>query len=42
MAPHGRPVIALGFTFARGKITEIEVIADPERLRDLDVAVLDG
>ena len=42
VAPRGRLMIALGFTFARGKITEIEVIADPERLRDLDVAVLDG
>ena len=42
VAPRGQLMIALGFTFARGKITEIEVIADPERLRDLDVAVLDG
>ncbi len=42
VAPHGRPVIALGFVFGRGNITEIEVIADPERLRDLDVTLLDG
>jgi hypothetical protein len=42
VAPRGRLVTALGFAFGRGKITEIEVITDPERLRDLDVAVLDG
>jgi RNA polymerase sigma-70 factor (ECF subfamily) len=42
VAPRGQLMIALGFTFARGKITEIEVIADPERLRDLNMAVLDG
>jgi hypothetical protein len=40
VAPHGRLAIALSFAFGRGRITEIEVIADPGRLRDLDVAVL--
>ena len=42
VAPHGQLTIALTFSFGRGKITEIEVIADPERLGELDVAVLDG
>ena len=30
----------MGFTVARGKIVEIDVIIDPERLRRVDVAVL--
>jgi RNA polymerase sigma-70 factor (ECF subfamily) len=30
----------MGFTVSRGKIVEIDVIIDPERLRRLDVAVL--
>ena len=40
-APGGRPRVVFGFTIARGKIVEIELIADPERIRQLDVAVLD-
>jgi RNA polymerase sigma-70 factor, ECF subfamily len=32
----------MGFTVVRGKIVEIDVLADPERLRRLDLAVLDG
>jgi RNA polymerase sigma-70 factor (ECF subfamily) len=39
MAPRGRLFLVLGFT--DGKITEIDVIADPDRLRQLDLAVLD-
>jgi RNA polymerase sigma-70 factor (ECF subfamily) len=42
MAPLGRLFLVLGFTFTDGKITEIDVIADPARLRDLDLAVLDA
>jgi RNA polymerase sigma factor (sigma-70 family) len=41
MAPRGRLFLVLGFTIADGLITEIDIIADPERLRDLDLAVLD-
>jgi hypothetical protein len=37
-APGGRPRIAFGFTITRGKIVEIELIADPERLGRLDLA----
>lgn len=41
-APHGRLQRVLRFTVAHGKITEIEAIADPERLRRFDLAPLDG
>jgi hypothetical protein len=40
-APGGRPRVVFGFTIMRGKIVEIDVVADPERLRRLDVAILD-
>jgi RNA polymerase sigma factor (sigma-70 family) len=39
-APGGRPRIVFGFTIAGGKIIEIALVADPERLRRLDVAIL--
>ena len=38
--PGGRLFSVMGFTVARGKIVEIDVLADPERLRQLDLAVL--
>jgi RNA polymerase sigma factor (sigma-70 family) len=41
-APKGRPYSVLGFTVTRGRIVEIDILADPERLRRLDLAVLDG
>ena len=41
-APGGRPRVVFGFTTARGKIVEIDLLADPERLRRLDLTVLDG
>jgi RNA polymerase sigma-70 factor, ECF subfamily len=47
MAPGGRLVVALAFTFAENggdggdKITGIDVIADAERLASLDIALLD-
>ncbi len=41
IAPHGRLFAVMGFTVRRGKIVEIEVVADPARLRQLDLAVLD-
>ena len=40
MAPRGRLFRALSFTITRGKIVQIDVIADPERLRQLDLAAL--
>jgi hypothetical protein len=42
VAPRGRLFLVLGFTVRSGKIVEIDVIADPERLRKLDLAVLDS
>jgi RNA polymerase sigma-70 factor (ECF subfamily) len=38
---HGRAVSVLGFTVSGGRIVEIDVLADPERLRQLDLTVLD-
>jgi RNA polymerase sigma-70 factor (ECF subfamily) len=40
MAPGGRLVVALAFTYSEDQITGIDVIADPERLASLDIAVL--
>src|SRR5215207_4589420 len=41
VAPRGRLLMVLGFTIRDGKIVEIDAIADPARLRQLDLAVLD-
>jgi RNA polymerase sigma factor (sigma-70 family) len=41
MAPRGRLFLVLGFTIVEDRITEIDVIGDPPRLRQLDLAVLD-
>jgi RNA polymerase sigma factor (sigma-70 family) len=40
-APGGRPRVVFGFTITGGKIVEIDILADPERLRQLDLADLD-
>jgi hypothetical protein len=40
MAPKGRLTRALTFTIANGRVTTIEVIGDPERLRELDFSVI--
>ncbi len=40
-APGGKPRVVFGFTITRGKIVEIEILADPVRLRKLDLTVLD-
>jgi hypothetical protein len=39
-APGGQPHVVFGFTITRGKIVEINILADPTRLRQLDLAVL--
>jgi len=39
--PGGRVFRVLRFSFADGKITTVDVIADPVRLREFDLAVLD-
>jgi RNA polymerase sigma factor (sigma-70 family) len=41
VAPAGRPVSIMAFTVRGGRIVEIYAIADPERLRQLDLPVLD-
>ena len=40
LAPHGRLSVALSLTIVDGKITQMNVVADPERLAQLDLAVL--
>jgi hypothetical protein len=37
----GRLVGVMGFTVRRGRIVEIDILADPARLRQLELAVLD-
>jgi RNA polymerase sigma factor (sigma-70 family) len=39
--PGGRPFAIMGFTVRRGTIVEIDILADPTRLRQLDLAVFD-
>jgi RNA polymerase sigma-70 factor (ECF subfamily) len=41
VAPRGEPFSVMGFTVVGGRIVEIDAITDPERLRELDLAVLD-
>ena len=36
----GQPVAVMGFTVADGRITEIDILADPDRLRDIDLDTL--
>jgi RNA polymerase sigma-70 factor (ECF subfamily) len=40
VAPGGKLSRVLTFTFATAKVTRVEVIGDPDRLRELDIAVL--
>ena len=40
LAPGGKLSRALTFTFTNAKVTQVEVIGDPVRLRELDIAVL--
>lgn len=42
IAPHGRLIGAIGFTFRDGKIAEIQGTSDPERLRHVDLAAPGG
>ena len=39
-APGGKPYAVMSFTITRGKIVEIDILADLTRLRQLDLAVL--
>jgi RNA polymerase sigma-70 factor (ECF subfamily) len=40
VARGGRPSAVMGFTVRHGKIVEIDILADPERLRQVDLALL--
>lgn len=40
VAPNDNPLALMGLTVRDGKITEIDILADPERLRRLDLAGL--
>jgi RNA polymerase sigma-70 factor, ECF subfamily len=40
-ASQGRPFSVVGFTIRRGRIVEIDVLADPDRLQQLDLDFLD-
>ena len=42
VAPRGRLMMVLDFTIRDGKIVAVDAIADPERLGELELAVLDG
>ncbi|MFL5869950.1 MAG: RNA polymerase sigma factor SigJ [Solirubrobacterales bacterium] len=41
VVPANRPVAVIGFTVVDGRIAELDVLADPERLRGLDLTTLD-
>src|SRR6266566_344060 len=41
-APGGQPRVVFGFTITRGKIVAIDILADPERLHQLNLEVLDN
>ncbi len=38
VAPHGQPLALLAVTVRADKITEIDILADPDRLARLDLA----
>jgi RNA polymerase sigma factor (sigma-70 family) len=41
-ATRGRPRVVFGFTIAHGKIVEVDMVADSERLDQFDVTLLDA
>ena len=40
--PDGRVFSVLGFTIGNGRIVEIDILADPERLNRLDLPAIEG
>jgi RNA polymerase sigma-70 factor (ECF subfamily) len=40
--PRDRPVAVIGFTVVDGKVAELDVLADPERVREVDLTALDA
>jgi hypothetical protein len=41
VVPEGQPFSVMGFTVVDGKIVAIDALVDPDRLRELDLTVLD-
>jgi RNA polymerase sigma factor (sigma-70 family) len=41
VVPRDRPVAVIGFTVVDGKVAELDVLADPERVREVDLSALD-
>jgi RNA polymerase sigma-70 factor (ECF subfamily) len=39
VAPEGRPFAVMGFTVVGGRIVQIDILADPERLSRLDLGI---
>ena len=42
VAARGRPLFVMAFTVRAEKIVAIDVLSDPDRLRQLDLTALDG
>jgi RNA polymerase sigma-70 factor, ECF subfamily len=40
--PDGKLFAVIGFTIARGRIVEMDILADPERLERLDLSAVEG
>ena len=40
--PDGKLFSVVGFTIGRGKIVEMDILADPERLKGLDLSAVDS
>jgi len=40
LAPHGKLQRVLSFTLSGGKIAEVDIIADPRRLQELELTIL--
>lgn len=40
VVPHDRPYAIIGFTIRDGRIVQIDILADPARLRQFDLATL--
>ena len=41
-AAGGRPRMVFTFTVADGRVTAVDLVADPDRLGGLDIVALDG
>ena len=39
--PDGRVFLVIAFTVARGKVVEMDILADPERLNRLDLSAIE-